>query len=521
MPNQTSQTNLTGAIEPNACSRRDFVRGAACGAVVAAAAGAVSVACADEPEPAEDVAWDYEADVVVVGFGGAGAAAAIEADAAGATVCVLEETGRGGGSTMRCGGIIYMGGGTGLQTELGIADTPEDMKAYVTAAAGPSADPDLLAIYCDASLGLYDWCVEQGMEFGGGVDAESHIVEATEGISLHYSGNERADNYAAIAAPAPRGHTPTTAALGIFEPLEAKVESFATVLYNTKGDSLVTDGSGAVVGVNATDADGNPVAVKANKGVVLSTGAFTYNDQMLSDYAPEALLCGSKTGVETDTGDGILMGIKVGAATRSMSRINISEFMYLYGDLAAGVMLDARGHRFLSEDWYGAWIGRLVAQYSPDSCYVFIDQPILDAVKQTAYGAYLEPVAQADSIEELAEAVGLPVQNVLDTMERYAAQCAAGTDADFGKDAAYLQPIETAPFYAMITTPVMGSLHTLGGLKINGNSEVLDLAGSPIPGLYAAGRTSCGIFGEYPGSGSSVADALTFGRIAGASAAAR
>ena len=73
----------------------------------------------------------------------------------------------------------------------------------------------------------------------------------------------------------------------------------------------------------------------------------------------------------------------------------------------------------------------------------------------------------------------------------------------------------------MITTPVMGSLHTLGGLKINGNSEVLDLAGSPIPGLYAAGRTSCGIFGEYPGSGSSVADALTFGRIAGASAAAR
>ncbi len=470
--------------------------------------------------PEEGPAWDYEADVVVVGFGAAGAAAAIEANAAGASVCVIEEAGRGGGSTMRCGGLIYMGGGTGLQSELGVSDTPEDMKAYVTAAAGPSADPDLVAVYCDSSLDLYDWCVEQGMEFGGGLDDASHIVEATEGVSLHYSGNERADTYAAIATPAPRGHTPTTAALGIFEPLEANVEAFATVLYNTKGDSLVTE-DGTVVGVNAIDADGNPVAVKANKGVVLSTGAFTYNDQMLSDYAPEGLLCGSKTGVETDMGDGIVMGMKVGAATRSMSRLNISEFMYLYGDLAAGVMLDQRGHRFLSEDWYGAWIGRIVAQYTPDACYNFIDQPILDAVKETAYGAYLEPVAQADTIEELAEAVGLPVDNVVATMERYASFCASGVDGDFGKDAAYLQPIETAPFYAMITTPVMGSQHTLGGLKINVNAEVVDLAGNPIPGLYAAGRNSCGIFGEYPGSGSSVADALTFGRIAGQQAAAR
>lgn len=504
------------------CSRRDFVKGAACGGAVLAMAGTAQDAVADEaPEIEESTEWAQEADVVVVGLGGAGSAAAIEADAAGASVCVLEASGRGGGSTMRCGGLIYMGGGTGLQTSLGISDTPEDMKAYVTAAAGPSADPELIDTFCENSLSLYDWCIEQGMTFSGSADTESHIVSATEGISLHYSGNERADDYVKIAAPAPRGHTPDNGGLGIFEPLEAKIESFASIMYNTRAESLILDAQGAVVGVSATDVDGNPLAVKANKGVVLSTGAFTYNDQLLSDYAPEALLCGSKTGVETDLGDGILMGMRIGAATRSMSRVNISEFMYLYGDLAAGVMLDSRGHRFLSEDWYGAWIGRIVAQHTPDLCLAFIDQPILDAVKQTSLGALLEPVAQADSIEELAETVGLPVQNVLDTMERYAAQCAAGTDADFGKDPVYLRPIETAPFYAIATTPVMGSVHTLGGLKINGNAEVLDLAGAPIPGLYAAGRNSCGIFGEYPGSGSSVADALTFGRIAGKSAATR
>lgn len=504
-------------------SRRNFVSGAGA-AVGAALVGGSALAFAGESSStASDAAqnWDAEADVVIVGMGAAGCAAAIEANASGASVCVLEKSGRGGGSTFRSGGIIYMGGGTGLQQDLGIEDSPENMAAYVKAALGGSSDEALQKVFCDSSLDLYDWCVEQGMVFDGRAETETHIVEATEGVSLHYSGNERAYEYLSVAEPAPRGHTPSGAAAGIFEPLEKVVEGFTEVRYNTAAESLMTDESGAVIGVRATDPDGNSVTIKANKGVVISAGAFTYNDAMIADYNADALLCGSKTGVENDLGDGIRMGQKVGAATKSMSRMALLEFMYLYGDLAAGVMLDYHGFRFLCEDWYGSWIGREVIERTPNACFVVIDQPKLDAIKATAYGAYLEPYAQADTIEELAEAIGLPVDHVVESIERYNQLCANGEDTDYHKSLEYLKAVETAPFYAMYTTPVMASMFTLGGLKINVNAEVVDYDDQPIPGLYAAGRSSCGIFGEYIGSGSSIADCLTFGRIAGRNAAAR
>lgn len=505
----------------DAVSRRSFLQGAAFAGAGAAVLG-VSAATARGTEGTQgaEPSWDAEADVVVCGLGGAGAAAAIEADAAGASVIVVERAARGGGCTYRCGGLIYMGGGTKLQRDLGVEDSPEAMLAYVTAAAGPSADPELVKVYCDASVDLYDWCVDQGMEFGGGLDAERHLVTADAGLSLTYSGNERAEEYAATIAPAPRGHTPTTFAAGIFEPLEARVESFATVMYNTAAAELVTDDTGAVVGVRAMDTDGADVYIKAGKGVVLSTGAFTYNDAMVSDNAAAALVCGSKTGYEYDLGDGITMGRKVGAATRSMSLVNYSEFMYLYGDLACGAMLDYNGFRFLSEDWYGAWIGRKVIQHTPDACWIIVDDDVLTAVGQTPYGAYLSPVYSADTIDELLQSTGLPFDHAKESIERYNALCESGEDTDWHKDPVYLKPIAKAPFHALITTPVMCSFHTLGGLKINTKAEVVDLDGNPIPNLYAAGRTSCGIFGEYPGSGSSVADSLTFGRIAGQNAAA-
>ena len=506
-------------------SRRSFIAGAGV-AAGAALAGGSALAFADEKKAtsaAHDVPakWDEEVDVIVMGMGAAGCAAAIEANKAGATVCVIEKSGRGGGSTFRSGGIIYMGGGTGLQQRLGIEDTPEGMAAYVKAALGPSSDAELQKIFCDSSTDLYDWCVEQGMTFDGDAEVETHIVEATEGISLHYTGNERAEEYVSITPAVPRGHTPTGGAAGIFEPMEAVVEGFTQPHYNTAAHDLVTDEAGAVIGILATDADGKEIAIKANKGVVIAAGAFTYNDAMIADYNGDYLLCGSKTGNENDLGDGIRMGQRIGAATKSMERIAALEFMYLYGDLAAGVMLDYHGFRFLCEDWYGSWIGREVMERTPDACFVIIDQPKLDNVLATQYGAYLQPYAQADTIEELAEAIDLPVDHVVESMERYNQMCANGEDTDYHKSLEFLKAVDTPPFYAMYTTPAMTSMFTLGGLKINTKAEVVDYDNNPIPGLYAAGRSSNGIYGEYIGSGSSIADCLTFGRIAGRSAAAR
>ena len=506
-------------IKSTKISRRNFVGAMGAGAVISASGMAVA-AMADEATGEQT--WDDEADVVVVGLGAAGAAAAIEAINAGASVCVIEKAERGGGATIRSGGIIYMGGGTGLQTTLGVEDTPENMRAYVTKAAGPSADAELLDVFCSESLGLYDWLVEQGVSFDGKLDDVSHYA-STNGftdICLIYSGNERAKEYRDVATSVPRGHVPIGCAVGLYDALEAVVEAGADMHYSTTATDLVTDEAGAIIGVVATDASGASLRFKANGGVVISAGAFTYNDQMVSDANADALLCGRRTGFEYDLGDGIRMAQRVGAATRSMSRINASEFLYLYGDLASGTLLDYRGLRMLAEDWYGAWIGREVLERTPEACYVFVDDPMYQNIKANAFGAYLEPVAQADTIDALAEAVGLPVASAVESVERYNGFCEAGEDADYYKSAEYLKPIATAPFYAFASTPALTSFHTLGGLKINTQAQVVNHDGEPIAGLYAAGRSSCGIFGEYPGSGSSIADSLTFGRIAGQQAAA-
>lgn len=500
-------------------TRRAFVRGAAGAlALAGAAAGLSSVAT---PARADEPTWAGEADVIVVGLGGAGAVAAVRAHEQDASVLVVETASRGGGSTFRSGGLIYMGGGTQLQKDLGVEDTPEAMKAYVTALAGPSADPALIDVFCDTSVELYDWLVSHGVEFGGTLDDTSHSTEPPAGVSLMYSGNERAWEYASIAAPAPRGHAPTDAAMGLFEPLEAEIEGFAEVHYETTGTALVTDDAGAVIGVRATDADGNEVAFKANKGVILSAGAFTYNDAMLGDYAADALLCGSRTGCETDRGEGIVMGQRVGAATRSMGSINFNRSIYLFGDLAAGALVDYNGLRYLCEDWHGGKVGLTINQHSPEKGFIIVDSEVLQLAMETPYGANLKPVAQADTLEELAEAIGVPAGNLAYTVERYNGFCEAGEDTDYHKSPEYLRPIATPPFSAINGAASSCGFHTLGGLKIDAQARVIDLDGNPIEGLYAAGRTACGFFGRYPGSGSSIGDGMTFGYVAGAQAAAR
>lgn len=501
----------------NGLSRRAFIKGGTATAAVAAAGAALTAAgtaLADEPT------WDEEADVVVVGFGAAGAAAAVEALEAGSTVSVVEHSGRGGGSTILSGGLLYMGG-TKLQEELGVEDSADNMLAYVTKAAGQDASADLVGLFCSGSGDLYDWCVAHGMTFDGTVDTEGYNVIEPAGVCLAYSGNERAWQYAQVATPAPRGHAPNGGGAGIFEPLETIVEEKATVHYNTQGTGLVTDDAGAVIGITATDADGNEMRIKANKGVVISAGAFTMNDTMLYDYAPYALATSSRTGCQYDDGSGILMGLKIGAASKSLGVPNIQEFIYRFQDMPCGVMVDFRGHRFLGEDWYGTWIGRGVQQNSPDESYMIVDSVINEHVDDNLGMQEAELVAQADTIEDLANQLGIDAGNLSATIERYNSLVAAGEDTDFHKNPKYLKAVETAPFYAYDFSLNKCGFHTLGGLKINENAQVLDLDGNPIEGLYAAGRSSCGIFGYYPGSGSSIADALTFGRIAGQTIAAK
>ena len=212
--------------------------------------------------------------------------------------------------------------------------------------------------------------------------------------------------------------------------------------------------------------------------------------------------------------------MKIGAATHSLSRMTVGEHVYMYGALSAGVLLDYRGHRILSEDWYGSFIGRKILENSSNKCYIVLDQPLCDQVMAHPFAKGLPEALSAGSLEELSELMGLPADNVASTVERYNGFCAEGKDHDFDKGAEYLQVLSAAPFYAVpADVGSMASYFTLGGLKIDPSAQVMAIDGAPIKGLYAAGRCSCGIFGEYAGSGTSIADGLTFGRIAGKSAA--
>ena len=488
-------------------SRRSFVAGAASAAVAA-------VACAPVAARASEPAWTHEADVVIVGLGGAGSAAAVEALENGSSVCVLELAGRGGGATMLSGGLLYMGG-TALQERLGVEDSTENMLAYLTKACGPSADPQMLKLFAETSPELFDWLEAHGVTFEGDVLAEGHQVVAPEGIVLNYSGNERAKEYAEVAHPVPRGHSPNGGGMAVIEALDAIVDEQAQVLYETRGTELVQDADGRVVGVLGEGSDGTPVAVHALKGVVLSCGAFTFNDELLANNHPYALIMGVRTGIPADTGDGIIMGMRVGAATKSLGTLSLQKHFYRFGTMPFGIAVDYRGLRYMNEEGYGSWTGRDIIKVSPDKGYIIGDSTIVDDLVDAFGFDDTTPVAHADTIEELAELVGLDPVALGETVERYNGMVAAGEDRDFYKSTDYLKVIAGPPFYAWDNSAPTVSFHTLGGLKINSDAQVLDLTGNVIPGLYAAGRTSSGIYGEYPGSGSSIADCLTFGRIAG------
>lgn len=254
-------------------SRRSFLKGTvlagagvgAMGALAACAPSGAKDDLASTGVAADSVTWDKETDIVVVGFGGAGSAAAIEARKAGAEVVILEASSVGGGSTALNGGLIYLGG-TPLQKEHGIEDSAENFLNYMMQMAGPSANVDALKLIAEQSEDIYNWCLEQGIDFSGEV-LEAHLPDGEEGICLGYTGNELSREAQKVATPAPRGHVaqPEATGMGFFRPLKAAVEgSGAEVLYEAVATSLITDENGRVIGVCA-DYDGGSKNVKANK----------------------------------------------------------------------------------------------------------------------------------------------------------------------------------------------------------------------------------------------------------------
>lgn len=471
--------------------------------------------------------WDYEADVVVVGYGVAGASAAIEAARTGADVLVLERTGGWGGAAALSGGFIYLGGGTALQKALGFEDTPENMERFLMAALGPGADEAKIHDYCQGSVEHFEWLVAQGVPFKEEFWGEPGW-EPPADQGLMFSGGENAAPYNTLATPAPRGHLPQMAdkhtsekggGFMLMKPLTDTAEALGVrAEYDVRLQRLIIDESGRVAGVVAKRY-GKPVHVRARRGVVLATGSFAYNQQMVEAYTP-LLINRPAAAIEEHDGIGILVAQALGAQLAHMDAIEVA----IFADpqmIARGILVNGRGQRYIPEDSYPSHIGQSTLIRQNNEAFLIIDEAALEEANQSVSSSAamrsVPPTWVAESVAELESDIGFPDGVLQATVEVYNRHAKDGADPVLGKKTQWVKPIGT-PLAAYDLRNRTGGF-TLGGLRTDLDSRVMHVSGEPIPGLFAAGRCTSGISAGGYVSGASLGDGSFYGRRAGRAAA--
>jgi 3-oxo-5alpha-steroid 4-dehydrogenase len=470
-----------------------------------------------EPLRARDRAnWDDVADVVIVGGGAAGASAAIEARGQGADVLVLERAAAGGGSTALSGGIVYFGGGTEIQSACGFEDDVEDMYRYLLAASGPNPDAAKVRLYCDRSLEHFAWFKAQGVAWKPSFYPKK-TTEPPGDDGLLYSGNENVWPFDRIAKAAPRGHKPRTAGSAgklLMDTLLARAVSLdARFLYDTRVVRLIVDDAQRVVGVLARRF-GEEIAVRARRAVLLCAGGFIMNRRMLAAHAPKLLNVNLQIGNPYDDGAGIRLGLSAGGHAIGMSEGFVSVPFYPPSKLVHGVLVNSQGQRFINEDAYHGRTGDFILRQSGGTAYLIVDEPHFG---RPIAGMPLK--AAGDTLGALEAELALPPGSLVHTVQYYNQQARSGADPLFHKHASHLSPLEQGPFAALDLSVGRALVpgFTMGGLDTLPSGEVLRADGSVVPGLYAAGRNSCGLPRSAAGysSGMSIGCATFFGRLAG------
>ena len=472
--------------------------------------------------------WHMEVDVAIVGFGGAGGCAALEAADAGAQVAIFEVSSASGGSTALSSAEIYMGGngGTRVQRACGFEDRTEDMFAYMMMAAGPQADEAKIRNYCENSRAHFEWLLELGVPFKDSFHKTRAIMCLTDD-GLLYTGSEKAYPFSERAKPAPRGHNlyvegdnggPLFMKI-VTENVEKRDN--IRVEYEIRALTLIADNQNQVHGL-VIRRDGQELNVRARKGVILCAGGFVMNRDMVSRYAPKLAAGTEPIGNPGDTGTGILMGMGVGAAAINMHEGFISLPYYPPASITGGILVNDKGQRIINEDVYHARLGNAILSDTAERHYLIITVDQYGDYEQMNFmGAQV--VGTGETVAELEEELQLPEGCLQATIEQYNRFAEKGEDPLFHKAAEWLEPLQP-PLVALDVAPGRGAFwpyFTLGGLDTLPTGEVVTADRQVIAGLYAAGRTACGIVRRAEGysSGMSVGDATFSGRLAGKAAA--
>ncbi len=449
---------------------------------------------AEAPEEEETV---MDTEVLVVGGGGAGLAAAIEAAEEGASVILVEKLSILGGSTLLSGGILHAAESP-VQERAGIEEPWEDFAEYWMEMSEGDADEEMVNYIAQNSGENIAWLEEKGVVFGEDLTAE--------GIS-----------------PAKRGHHAEDGGFGLIRPLEEVARDLGVeIILNTTVTDLILDDDGAVIGAEGENSDGETLTFNA-KAVVLATGGFSQSPEMIDEYAPVASgqFCYAASG---NVGDGLRMAREAGADI--VAKDGVIGFRGVspdrsYRDPLGGLVfypnlyVDESGQRFMNEANYYALMYEDMVENESDKFYsIFSGEVPAEALEEGIEDGY---VFKAESFEELAEAMGVPVDDFLETVERFNELAEIGEDEDYGNPA--IATIEEGELYALTVLPA--TLGSFGGPRVNMQGEVLDPDGNPIKGLYAAGEVANGQLYKsvYPASGTSITAVFVLARDAGREAA--
>ena len=526
---------------PTNLSRRDFLKRTAIGAVGLGAASMGLTGALAEPAGTTDIQWDAEYDVVVLGYGFAGASAALAAADAGASVLLSEKAPAGGE------GGNSKAAGQALQA----TDDKEKFLTYLKQLMGEfdNWNEELLQTYVEGAYGQYDWLVNTlGLDPEKILPSEPWDMPNQGGFSLAPTTMAGRSGYLMNWAEFPdyegSDHcfcffiSQAEFDSSLYLACKAAVEkrSGIEVWSAAPGKRLIRGADGAILGVRI-EKDGVPMNVRALGGVILATGGFEANREMISNYLQRPY-CYVRAATYNE-GDGLKMAQAVGADLWHMS--NGAAFSWGYqpqgrssclgvngAALKAGVLVGPGGTRFMNEaassrhgriDIGGSWI------MMPTPCPAFIvtdSEGIKTKFCSSFSDANADEIAdgwvlEGQTLEELAGKMGVSAMNLADTVEKFNTACDAGADADYGRPAETMKALKTGPYYAIEIGPTM--LNTQGGPVRNKYAQVLDVDGNPIPGLFSAGELGALWCDMYNGGGN-IAEGCIFGRIAGANAAA-
>ncbi len=442
-------------------------------------------------------AADPAFDAVVIGSGGAGLSAAVTLHDLGRSVVVLEKMGMIGGNTLRAEGGINAAE-TPEQKKAGIPDTIDQFIKDTMKGGHDINDPELVRTMCTHAKDSVAWLESLG--------ADLSVVGRAGGAKY------------------PRAHRPTGG--GPIGPVivntlyKAAKDRKIDIRTNSKAVDIITAKDGSVAGVKVQSKDGKTYTIDA-KAVVLATGGFGANQEMVSKYQPK-LKGYATTNMPGATGDGIILAEKLGSAFVDMNQIQAHPTAAPSGELISesvrgdgAILVNAEGKRFTNELLTRDVVSQNELKQPGKFAWIIWDNATRKTAKLMDGYEKLGLTVKGATIEDLAKATNLPVDNLKATIERYAGFQKAGKDADFGRPD-MPQSLQNPPYWAVKVQPAVH--HTMGGVKINTKAEVLNKEGKAIPGFFAAGEVTGGVHGGNRLGGNAQADIVTFGRIAGQTA---